>query len=135
MLALFLDEDAASGTGPGAPLISDLAGAIANKYRTTDTRLGAAVKAITARHPYVRRFNRFCRQRGYRGGTQKFLIRVIRQFDNRESILRRALIDDLAHESRKEPKYIENYVKQLHDGGLLTVTRGNNFSSRIHVAG
>jgi hypothetical protein len=132
---LFIDEDWTPPTGPGTPIISDLAGAVANKYRTVDARLRTAVKAICDRHPYTKRFNIFCRQRGYRGGTQKFLLRIIRQFDTKQSVLRRELIDETAHEARKPASYVERYLKELNDGGLVTITRGNHFSSRVFIGG
>ncbi len=131
---LFLDEDSTIPTGPGSPIIADLAGSIANKYRLTDERLKSTLESIFNRHPYVKRFNGFCRKRGYRGGTRRFLIRIIRQFDGKDTVLRRELIDDLTHESRKPERYVENWLDELHKGGLLTVTRGNKYSSRVYIS-
>jgi hypothetical protein len=131
---LFLDEDARVPAGH-TPIISDLAGAVANKYRPTDNRLRTSVEAICERHPYVKRFVKFCRQRRYKGGTRKFLIRVIRKLDGRESVLRRELLDDLMHDTRKEEAYLDRYLKELHEAGLITITRGNEHSSRVHLSG
>ncbi|MCX7030683.1 MAG: hypothetical protein NTU62_11270 [Spirochaetes bacterium] len=130
---LFLDEDAKVPSG--SPIISDLAGSIANKYRPTDNRLKGIVKAICEQHSYVKRFNKFCRQRKYGGGTKRFLLRIIRHLDGRDSILRRELIDDLIHETKKDEKYLTQRIKDLHEGGLITITRGNEYSSRIHISG
>lgn len=72
---LFIDENATATTGPGSPIISDLAGAVANRYAFNDLRLKETVETIAAQHPYNRRFERFCRQRKYKGGTRRFLVR------------------------------------------------------------
>lgn len=116
-------------------MISDLAGAVANRYKPTDNRLREAVIALCENHPYVRRFTKFCRQRRYKGGPRKFLIRMIRQMDGRDSILRREFLDDLVHETNKSESHIGKYLKALHEAGLLTVTRGNEHSSRVYVSG
>jgi hypothetical protein len=131
---LFLDEDAKLPVGK-TPIISDLAGAVANRYKPTDNRLREAVIALCDEHAYVRRFTKFCRQRKYKGGPRKFLVRMIRQLDGRDSILRREFLDDLVHETKKSEAHINKYLKELHEAGLLTVTRGNEHSSRIHVSG
>jgi hypothetical protein len=131
---LFIDEDAKMPPGQ-YPIISDLAGAVANRYKPLDNRLRTAVRAICERHPYVKRFNKFCSQRKYKGGTRKFLVRIIRHFDGQDSVLRRGLIDDLAHETKKTEEYLTNYMKELDEAGLITITRGNQYSSRIRIAG
>jgi len=132
---LFIDENATSGSGPGSPIISDLAGTVANRYALNDSRLKETLSAVAREHSYTKRFERFCRQRSYRGGTRRFIMRVLRQLDGRDSILRRELIDSVAHEAKKKPAYVEDYLKKLHDGGLISVTRGNNYSSRVSISG
>ena len=131
---LFVDEDAKIAAGQ-TPIISDLAGAVANRYRPTDNRLRHALEAICDRHPYIKRFTKFCGQRRYKGGTRKFLVRMIRHLDGRDSILRRELLDDLMHETKQPEAYLSKFLKDLHEAGLITITRGNEFSSRVHVSG
>jgi hypothetical protein len=131
---LFLDEDAKIPANQ-TPIISDLAGAVANRYKPTDSRLEAAVTAICDRHEYYRRFNKFCRQRKYKGGPRKFLVRMLRKFDGRDSVLRRELLDDLMHETQKEEQHIAGYLEKMHEAGLVTITRGNRYSSRVHISG
>jgi hypothetical protein len=132
---LFRDENAASSTGPGSPIITDLAGAVATQYALNDNRLEAAIDEIANAHPYVRRFERFCRQRKYRGGTRRLLVRILRQLDGKASMLRRELLDNLIHEAKKSEAYIITYLKELHGAGLITISKGNEFSSRIGVSG
>lgn len=131
---LFLDEDAKVAAGQ-TPIISDLAGAVANRYKPTDNRLKHALDAICERHPYVKRFSKFCGQRRYKGGTRKFLVRMLRHLDGRGSVLRRELLDDLMHETKKTEAYLSKYLKELHTAGLITITRGNEYSSRVQISG
>lgn len=132
---LFRDENATSASGPGSPIISDLAGAIASQYALNDTRLKDAVQEIAKSHPYFKRFDRFCRQRKYKGGTRRLLVRIIRQLDGKSSMLRRELLDTLIHESKKSEAYLVRYLKELHKAGLITISKGNEFSSRIQISG
>jgi hypothetical protein len=132
---LFRDENATSVTGPGSPIIADLAGSVANHYALNDSRLAESIKEIAKEHPYAKRFDRFCGQRKYKGGTRRFLVRILRQLDGKPSVLRRELLDTLVHETRKPETYILKYLKELHKGALLTVSKGNEFSSRIHISG
>lgn len=131
---LFIDENATSGSGPGSAIMSDLAGTIANRFALNDNRLRDIITAIAKAHPYSKRFERLCRQRRYRGGTKKFLLRIIRHLDGVDSVLRRELIDSVSHEARKPPAYIERFLKVLHQGGLITISRGNAYSSRVAIA-
>ncbi len=132
---LFRDENATSASGPGSPIISDLAGSVANHYALNDSRLEEAIREIAAAHPYVRRFDRFCSQRSYKGGTRQFLVRILRQLDGKSSILRRELLDNLMHETKKTESYVANFLKELHKGGLITISKGNEYSSRIQISG
>jgi hypothetical protein len=132
-LYLFADEDSLTTPGPGSPIIADLAGTIANRYKMGDRRLKDALTVIAARHPYSKRYDKFCRQRKYKGGPKKLLLRLFRKFDGQPSILRRELLDDLVHDTRKDERHIDNYLKALHEGGLITITRGNEYSSRVFL--
>jgi hypothetical protein len=62
-------------------------------------------------------------------------MRVIRKLDGEDSILRRTLVNDLAFETKKDEKYVVRYITELHKSGLLTITRGNHFSSRVSIGG
>lgn len=132
---LFLDENATSTSGPGSPIISDLAGSIANRYALNNARLKDHLIRIAEQHHYNIRFKRFCKQRKYKGGTQRFLIRIIRQLDGKDSMLRRELIDNLIHETNKSESYIDAYLKELNKAALITISKGNQYSSRIHISG
>lgn len=132
---LFRDENAASSTGPGSPIISDLAGSVANHYALNDSRLRDTIREIASSHPFVKRFERFCGQRRYKGGTRQFLVRILRQLDGKPSILRRELLDNLIHETKKPESYVANYLKELHRAGLITISKGNEFSSRVQISG
>lgn len=133
---LFRDENAATtAAGPGSPIMSDLAGAVANQYALNDTRLLDTLKEIVAVHPFQRNFNRFCRQRRYNGGQRRLLVKLIRQLDGKRSILRRELIDSIVHELRKTEEYVVGYLKELHTAGLITISRGNENSSKISIGG
>lgn len=135
VIYLFMDENATASSGPGSPIISDLAGAVANRYALNDTKLKDIVVAIAKQHPYNKRFEKFCRQRKYKGGTRRFLVRLFRQLDGKDSILRRELIDNVVQESKKTEKYVARYIRELHEAGLITITRGNKFSSRVTISG
>ena len=50
-------------------------------------------------------------------------------------MLRRELIDTVVHESHKSEAYVSKYLKELHEAGLITVSRGNEYSSRIQISG
>jgi hypothetical protein len=132
---LFFDEESPATAGPGTPIISDLAGTIANRYTLGDQRLRETLDAIARRHPYTKRYEKFCRQRKYKGGPRKTLLRILRKLDGKTSILRRELLDDLVHETRRKETAVAAYLKALHEGGLITITRGNEFSSRVFIAG
>lgn len=132
---LFRDENATASTGPGAPIISDLAGSVANHYALNDSRLEEAIREIAAAHPYSRRFDRFCSRRSYKGGTRQFLVRMLRQLDGKPSILRRELLDNLIHETKKKESHIANHLKEMHKGGLITISKGNEYSSRVQISG
>lgn len=130
---LFLDEDAKIPTGQ-TPIISDLAGTMANRYKPTDNRLESTLRAICEKHAYYGRFNKFCKQRRYKGGPRKFLVRMLRQLDGRDSVLRRELLDDLMQDTGWKEDRIYDYLKEMHEAGLVTITRGNKFSSRVHIS-
>lgn len=132
---LFRDENATTSVGPGSPIMSDLAGAIANQYALNDARLMDAIKRIAAAHPYTKNFERFCRQRSYKGGPRRFLVRILRQLDDKDSILRRELLDSIMHESGKTEAFVLRYLKELHQAGLITISAGNNRSCRVKIAG
>lgn len=131
---LFRDENATATSGPGSPIISDLAGAIATQYALNDARLKDAIDDIASSHPYVKRFERFCRQRKYKGGPRRLIVRILRQLDNKPSMLRREMLDNLVHEARKPEAHILKYLKELHGAGLITISKGNEYSSRITIS-
>lgn len=132
---LFRDENATSAVGPGSPIMSDLAGAIANQYALNDSRLKDTLKGIATAHPYTKNFERFCRQRKYKGGPRRFLVRILRQLDDKDSILRRELLDSVMHESGKSEAFILRYLRELHQAGLIAISAGNNTSCRVKISG
>lgn len=132
---LFRDENATASSGPGSPIISDLAGAIATQYALNDARLKDAIEGIAKTHPYVKRFEKFCRQRKYKGGPRRLIVRILRQLDSKPSMLRREMLDNLVHETKKSEIHILKYLKELHAAGLITISKGNEYSSRITISG
>jgi hypothetical protein len=132
---LFRDENATSTTGLESPIISDLAGSIANHYALNDDRLKTGVQAIIKDHPYAKRFDQFCRGRKYKGGTRRLLVRMLRQLDGKPSLLRREMLDNLIHDTKKKEAYLVRYLKELHKAGLVTISKGNENGSRVTISG
>jgi hypothetical protein len=62
-------------------------------------------------------------------------VRILRQIDGKQSILRRELLDNVVHEAKKSEGHILKYLKELHAAGLITISKGNEYSSRIQIAG
>ena len=115
---LFFDEESPATAGPGSPIISDLAGTVANRYKLGDARLRDALEAIVKRHSYTKRYEKFCRQRQFKGGPRKTLLRILRKLDDKNSVLRRELLDNLVHETGRGRTAVAGYLKALHEGGL-----------------
>jgi hypothetical protein len=120
----------------GTPIISDLAGATQNHWDITkpDT-LRAQLRAIADKHPYNKRFRRYCRTRRLQRAQYRTPLKVIRLLDERESILRRELVDELAEAWPRKPEgQIEALLKDMHKAALLTITRGREWASRVSIA-
>ncbi len=62
-------------------------------------------------------------------------MRILRQLDGKQSVLRREMLDNLVHETKKTEAHILGYLKELHKAGLITVSKGNEYSSRITISG
>lgn len=120
----------------GTPIISDLAGATQNRWEINKPDgLKAHLEAIAKDHPYTKRFRRFCRTRHMVKGQFRGPLKVIRMFDERDSILRRELVDELAAEWKgRSEKQIEALLKDMHKAGLITITPGREWASRVSVA-
>jgi len=134
VIYLFRDENASSSSGPGSPIISDLAGSVASQYALNDSRLDEAIWEVARTHPYARRFERFCSKKKYKGGTRRFLIRFFRQLDGKVSMPRRELVDTIVQETKAPEGRIIKLLNELRDGGLLSISRGNDSSSRVRIA-
>jgi hypothetical protein len=120
----------------GTPIISDLAGSTQNRWDIKDpSTLNAHLRAIAEKHPYTKRFRRYCRDRGLTAGQFRVPLKVIRLFDERESILRREVLDEL-HSSwgNKKLTEIEDLVADMHKAGLITITRGREWASKVFIA-
>ena len=130
---IYGDENATASRGPGSPIISDLAGAVHHTYALNDSRLEEAVRSLVDSMPYARRFDKFCGERRYRGGTRRFLIRIVRQLDGKQSILRRELLDNVTQQTTIRESKVLEYLNELRDGGLLTISRGNRSSCRVSI--
>jgi hypothetical protein len=50
-------------------------------------------------------------------------------------MLRREVLDNLVHETKKSETHILKYLKELHAAGLITISKGNEYSSRITISG
>jgi hypothetical protein len=120
----------------GTPIVSDLAGATQNRWDITrpDT-LYAHLKAIADNHSYTLRFKQYCRNRRLVRGQFRTPLKVIRMFDERESMLRRELINQLQSEWRsRSAADIERLIRDMHEAGLLTITSGREWASRVTIA-
>lgn len=120
----------------GTPIISDLAGSTQNRWNVRNqSTLKTHLAAIADNHPYTKRFKRYCRDRGLTRGQFRTPLKVIRQFDEREEILRRELIDELQSEWKgKSAKDIEKLLADMHKAGLITVTPGREWASKVFIA-
>ena len=120
----------------GTPIISDLAGATHNKWDVSkpDT-LESHLRAIAERHPYTTRFRQYCRSRRLKAGQFRVPLKVIRLFDEVDSMLRREVLDQLGtFWKNKKPAAIEALISDLHKFGLITITSGREWASRVFLA-
>jgi hypothetical protein len=120
----------------GTPIISDLAGATQNRWNIRDSStLKQHLRAVAENHPYTKRFKRYCRDRGLVKGQFRAPLKVIRLFDERDSILRREVIDELQSQWRnKKLRDIEYLLADLHKAGLITITRGREWASKVSIS-
>jgi len=134
---LLIDQNAMpTHVNVGTPIVSDLAGATQNRWdlAKVDT-LKQHLKAIAENHEYTKRFRKYCRSRKLVKGQFRTPLKVIRMFDERDSMLRRELVDQLQVAWPGKPeKKISELVRDLHDAGLITVTKGREWASRVTVA-
>jgi len=136
-LFLLIDEHTIpTRSSSGTPIIADLAGLTQNRWQIDDREtLSTHLVAIAKGHPYTIRFRNFSRRHGYRGGSIKAFLKIIRKFDEREELLRRELLDELSTEpGAPDRRTLEGRLRALHQAGLVTVTRGNLASSRVWVS-
>ena len=134
---LLIDENTLPNQiNPGTPIISDLAGATQNRWKLQDQRtLKEHLKAIVEDHPYTKRFRRYCHDRRLTRGQFRRPLKIIRMFDERESILRREVLDQLQSEWHgRRYSDIERLLGDMHKAGLITITRGREWASRISIA-
>jgi hypothetical protein len=120
----------------GTPIISDLAGSTQNRWNVRNhSTLKEHLAAIAENHSFTKRFKRYCRDRGLTRGQFRTPLKVIRQFDEREEILRRELIDELQSEWRNKPaKEIKDLLSDMHKAGLITITAGREWASKVFIA-
>jgi hypothetical protein len=120
----------------GTPIISDLAGSTQNRWDIKDrSTLKTHLSAIADAHQYTKRFRRYCRARKMVRGQFRAPLKVIRLFDERESILRRDVLDQLQATWRnKKANDIERLLSDMHHAGLITITRGREWASKVSIA-
>ncbi len=120
----------------GTPIISDLAGSTQNRWNVQDpATLKTHLQAIAENHEYTKRFKRYCRDRGMTRGQFRSPLKVIRTFDERETILRRELIDQLqAQWTTKSVRDIEKLLSDMHRAGLITISPGREWASKVTIA-
>jgi hypothetical protein len=120
----------------GTPIISDLAGSTQNRWDIKDrSTLKTHLRAIADAHQYTKRFRRYCRARKMVRGQFRAPLKVIRLFDERESILRREVLDQLQATWRnKKANDIERLLSDMHHAGLITITRGREWASKVSIA-
>ena len=136
-LFLLIDEHTIpSRATPGTPIIADLAGFTQNRWRIdTPSRRKDQLEAIAKERPYTKRFNQWTRRHKMRGAAIASHLRIIRKFDQREEILRRELVDELLVESSaRNEQSIDARLKQLHKGGLITISRGREWASKVWIS-
>ncbi len=134
---LLIDQDTMPNhVNPGTPIIADLAGSTQNRWRIRDAKsLRSHLDAIAENHPYTFRFKRYCRDRGLVRGQFRRPLKVIRLFDERERILRREVLDLLgAQLPHVAPADLEDLVADLHQAGLITITPGREWASKISLS-
>ena len=134
-LFLLIDELAIpTKSTPGTPIIADLAGVQRNQWRMDKPKtLLDHLQAIADRHPYTKRFRQWTKRHKMRGGEIASYNKIIRKFDEREEILRREPVDELASDSARTTALIERRLKQMHDGGLITITPGREWASKVWI--
>ncbi len=136
-LFLLIDEHTIpSRSTPGTAIIADLAGVRQNRWRIDDPDgLKSHLEAIAERHQYTKRFKQWTRRHKMRGGAIASFTRIIRKFDGREEILRRELVDELVSDStRATEQEVDQRLKRLHDAGLITITRGREWASKVWIS-
>ena len=120
----------------GTPIISDLAGSTHNQWNlATPTSLRIHLETIARNHPYTKRFKRYCRDRSLVGGQFRTPLKVIRLFDEKESILRREAVDELrsAWPNKKESE-VNSLLSDMHKSGLITISPGREWASTIRIS-
>lgn len=125
---LFIDSTSVpTGTTPGTPIISDLAGTTANRWELDKLNtLISHLKAIAERHPYTKRFRAYCRRQRLRGGQIKRTMMVIRLFDEEDSILRSEALDLLGDRFKGSKRSeIVDLLTKMHSSELIKISRGN----------
>jgi hypothetical protein len=130
------DHTLPTAVNVGTPIISDLAGSTQNRWRIDKPEtLKGHLKAIAEAHEYTKRFRRYCRDRQLVRGQFRAPLKVIRLFDERESILRREVLDELRAQWRSRSESdIEKLLIDMHKAGLVTISRGREWASRVSIA-
>ena len=133
---LLIDENTLPNhINPGTPILSDLAGSAQNRWSLQNLDvLKGHLRTIAENHSYTKRFRRYCRNRGLTAGQFRRPLKVIRLFDERESILRREVLYELAAQGYISPRDAEKLLADMHGAGLLTITPGREWASRVSIA-
>jgi hypothetical protein len=134
---LLIDEHTLPGSvTPGTAIISDLAGSMENRWDVKDaSTLKVHLSAIATDHEYTKRFRRYCRDRRLVAGQFRQPLKVIRLFDEREAILRREVLDELRGTwPGKKVSEIEKLIGDMHAAGLITITPGREWASKVFIA-
>ena len=120
----------------GTPIITDLAGAAHNQWNLSDLEtLKDHLETIAVNHLYTKRFKNYCRTRRLVKGQFRTPLKVIRLFDEKETILRREVIDQLVSSSpQKKEKDVEVLLSDMHKAGLITITAGREWASTIRIS-
>lgn len=120
----------------GTPIIADLAGAAHNQWNLADLKsLKGHLETIAENHLYTKRFKRYCRTRKLVKGQFRTPLKVIHLFDEKETILRREVIDQLVSSSPiKKEKKIEALLSDMHKAGLITISPGREWASTVRIS-
>lgn len=136
--ALYLSVHKASKKTTDSAIISDLAGKKHNQYTNADS-LEALLDALSKKHPYTIKFERFLKQKyknASKGDKKRYralALKVIHELDNQTQVRRVDIVQNLqADAASYTSDEVDTMIKALHKEKLVQSQQGPH--SRVHVA-